>query len=181
LQRDSRSKELALDLKAASPDAALFCPQARFFKWRSALVTLKIIGFVLCGLMPALCQCTPADAAQMTRWGNNPKFAKEAKPMKALNGTVLEPSGHPLERTLVEVFDHPEMVSPDASPHSTGQSRLRACMTGNDGRVSFDLPDGRYELRFSKQGDWSATSVLVKIRKKSWHKKELTVYLTLSI
>jgi hypothetical protein len=124
------------------------------------------------------CQCVPATDTQVTIWGNNPVVRKEPKPLKLLKGTVITVQGTPLAGTLVEVFPLREAALP--GPNST-QRRLLGCVTTKDGDFSFDLPDGRYELRCSKDGGWRATSVLVEIRKKESSQKSLRVSLDLSI
>jgi hypothetical protein len=71
---------------------------------------------------------------------------------------------------LVEVFGHPELAQGGDQTRS-GQKRLKACVTQRDGRFSFDLPFGKYEVRCSKPVEWNCTSVIVTLSKQGSSKR----------
>jgi hypothetical protein len=91
--------------------------------------------------------------------------------LRTLTGFVI--AGYPEvseDDVLVEVFDHPELAQ-GGDPTRRGQKRVRACVTQRDGRFSFDLPFGKYELRCSKPVEWNSTSVIVTLSKQGSSKR----------
>ena len=103
------------------------------------------------------------------------------EPLKKLRGNVLLGSGKPelaKDGVLVEVFDRPELAT-GGDPTRQGQKRLIACVTRKDGRFSFNLPAGKYELRCSKPSEWNCTSVIVEINARG-SSKPLSVRLELA-
>ena len=142
---------------------------------------LFVLFSVVCAY-PTLGQCsTAASDSQTTHWGHQNAVYVHSEPLKRLRGNVLLGSGKPdlsKDGVLVEVFDHPELAM-GADPTRKGQKRLMACVTRKDGRFSFDLPRGKYELRCSKPTEWNCTSVIVEINGKG-SPKPLTVQLDLA-
>ena len=114
----------------------------------------------------AVGQCSTAASNSLTTyWGHQNAVYVNSEPLKKLRGNVLLGSGKPdvsKDGVLVEVFDHPELAM-GADPTRQGQKRLMACVTRKDGRFSFNLPAGKYELRCSKPIEWNCTSVIVEI------------------
>jgi len=115
------------------------------------------------GYIPALSQCVPASVE--TLWGGNENVViQEARSIRKVRGLVQDSQHTPVSGALVEVYDHPEIVLRNPSRTRTGQSRLAACITGDSGSFSLDVPPGRYELRLSKSAEWDVTSVLLTVR-----------------
>jgi hypothetical protein len=128
--------------------------------FREVLFVLFSIGCA----HPALGQCSTAASDSLTTyWGHQNAVYVNSKPLKKLRGNVLLGFGKPetsKDGILIEVFDHPELAM-GADPTRKRQRRLMACVTQKDGRFSFDLPPGKYELRCSKPTQWNCTSVIV--------------------
>jgi len=115
--------------------------------------------------------CEPAPDTRRTDWGHQNVVIIHSEPLRALTGFVM--AGYPEiseEDVLVEVFDHPELAQ-GGSQTRTGQKRLKACVTQKDGKFSFDLPFGKYEVRCSKPVEWNCTSVIVTLSKKGSSKR----------
>ena len=135
----------------------------------------RIALTVLFGLIfadVALCQCRPAPETRVTNWGHQNVVTVEGQPLRALNGVVQ--AGFPEapgENVLVEVFDHPELVSDLIVNRQSQQKRLKACITQKNGKFSFDLPPGNYELRCSKPIEWNCSSMIVTIDRKGGFKR----------
>ena len=132
---------------------------------RSPLLKFIFLGSFFAGPY-ALCQCTPSN--NTTIWGGNENVVQEMRgPMGSIHGTVMEDiqSHQPANGVLVEIYNHPEIVRQDSSPHRTGQTRIIGCITGQNGRFSFKLKSGDYELRASKAPDMKVTSILIRVRK----------------
>lgn len=121
-------------------------------------------------------QCTSAPETLHTSWGHIPVVIKTEKPVKTVRGIVVvfPTEDRPVDGVLVEIFDHAEQVHAVPGPQRRGQRRLAACVAGKDGRFSFDLPPGKYELRCSKEG-WNPTSLVVEVRKTGGSDKQLKV------
>ncbi len=139
---------------------------------------LLLVSAVL-GLSPyAFCHCSPASE-RTTSWGVQNVLIAEPEPFNNVRGLVTDINRHALPNTLIEVFDQPEIVRKDASPSRSGQKRLAACLTGQDGKFEFDLPQGEYEVRLSKPAEWNVTSVLVKVER-SARKRKIRIRLTIA-
>jgi hypothetical protein len=125
-------------------------------------------------------QCLPAPETRVTDWGHENVVSTDSQVLRKLSGVVLvafsEVKG---EDVLVEVFDHPELVEDLIEKRQTEQKRLVACVTQKDGKFSFDLPAGKYELRCSKPVAWKCSSVVVTINRKG-SSKHLKVTLQLA-
>ena len=130
---------------------------------RIALTVL--LGLIFADVAP--CQCRPAPDTRVTNWGHQNVVKVEAQPLRALSGVVQAGfTEAPGENVLVEIFDHPELVSDLIENRQRHQKRLLACITQKDGKFSFDLPPGKYELRCSKPIEWNCSSVVVTIDRK---------------
>ena len=132
---------------------------------------ILLVLLILTSTSAVLGQCKPAPDARTTDWGHQTVVMIHSKPLRTLNGMVI--AGFPGvsgEDVLVEVFDHPELAQ-EGNQTRTGQKRLKACVTQKDGRFSFDLPVGKYELRCSKPVEWNCTSVIVTLSKKGSSKR----------
>ena len=140
-------------------------------------LVLVILSVAVC----AQSRCTSTQT-QTTYWGHQNIVHVESKPLKKLQGGIILgfPTAAPIpkDRVLVEVFDRPELAE-DGNPNRGGQKRLMACLTAKDGRFSFDLPPGKYELRCSKASEWNCTSTIVEVSK-SGSSKGLSVRLELA-
>jgi len=146
----------------------------RFF---GASVKLATFLCVLLGVSyGTLGQCVPTSTLT-TYWGSENVVIEPSRPVQSMRGIVT--ADRPLEGVLVEIYDHPEVVRSDDSPGRSGQKRLAACVTTKNGRFSFSLPQGKYELRLSKPVEWNATSVLVEVRKSGGSRESIKVWLEL--
>jgi hypothetical protein len=133
--------------------------------------TILLVLLILTSTRAALAQCKPASDTRRTDWGHQNAVIIHSEPLRKLTGFVI--AGYPgvsQEDVLVEVFDHPELAQ-GGNLTRTGQKRLKACVTQRDGRFSFDLPFGQYEVRCSKPVEWNCTSVIVTLSKKGSSKR----------
>ena len=141
---------------------------------RIALIALLITCFG--GTLPVkpTCGCKSAAPNATTRWGGNEWIAyRQTGVFKSIRGQVVMPLAELNNDILVEVFDQPDYLIcewQDRNPNNctttppANQRRIAACATGKDGQFCFtNLPPGNYELRISKNGEWSPTHVYVSV------------------
>jgi hypothetical protein len=126
------------------------------------LVPVLVLFSVLAvGEGPQGTTCAPADDTEHTRWGHdNGVIDLQAKPVKALRGTVRAAHNQPVNGVLVEVYGYREgdtISNPDDMP---SRPRISACVTDATGAFGFRVPSGRYEVRVSGRW-WDTTSALV--------------------
>jgi hypothetical protein len=143
-----------------------------------------LFGFVFLVLYvvpSAQSKCDPVPQTRKTHWGLMDHVV-ESEPVKTLRGVVriFASPDPPQEGVLVEVYDHGEIALENARQDRSGQQRVMACVTGNDGEFAFDLPPGKYEVRASKNAGWDVTSVIVEVKKRGAKLKKLKVELHLS-
>ena len=124
------------------------------------------LGFIsMCALIsnkPALSQCTPT--VENTRSGGNMLVTVlEHKPVGAVHGIVQDARGYALPDVLVEVYDHPEVLTQSGTLDRAKQSRVAGCVTGESAVFSLKLRPGEYELRFIKGAGWDVTSYSIKV------------------
>jgi hypothetical protein len=119
--------------------------------------TILLVLLILTSTSAVLGQCKPAPDTRKTDWGHQ-------------NVVLAGYPGVSEEDVLVEVFDHPELAQ-GGDQTRTGQKRLKACVTQKDGKFSFNLPFGKYEVRCSKPVGWNCTSVIVTLSKKGSSKR----------
>ena len=120
----------------------------------------------LASAMAAKCKCKVADPKETTIWGGNQYVVLiNEKPYRSIHGMVkLGADEEPTEKALVEIFTNPEHLLDESFRPENGenQKRVRACITGADGKFCFDhLPAGKYELRVSISRGWDVTSEYV--------------------
>lgn len=130
-----------------------------------------LVLLILTSTSAVLGQCKPAPDTRKTDWGHQNAVMIHYEPLRTLTGLVI--AGYPgvsEDGVLVEVFDHPELAQGGDQTRS-GQKRLKACVTQRDGRFSFGLPFGKYEVRCSKPAGWNCTSVIVTLRKQGSSKR----------
>jgi hypothetical protein len=130
-----------------------------------------LVLLILTSTSAVLGQCKPAPDTRKTDWGHQNAVMIHSEPLRTLTGFVV--TGYPEvsgEDVLVEVFDHPELAQ-GGDQTRIGQKRVRACITQRDGRFSFDLPFGKYEVRCSKSVEWNCTSVIVTLSKQGSSKR----------
>jgi len=133
--------------------------------------TILLVLLILTSTSAVLGQCKLAPDTRRTDWGHQNVVIIHSEPLRTLTGFVI--AGYPGvsgEDVLVEVFDHPELAQ-GGDQTRTGQKRLKACVTQKDGKFSFDLPFGKYEVRCSKPVEWNCTSVIVTLSKKGSSKR----------
>jgi len=85
-----------------------------------------------------------------------------------LVGPVSIGEDMPVKDALVEVFDNPDYLLDEATmAHPPKQKRLRACITGTDGKFCMrNLPSGKYELRASVNAGIDVTHIYVVVDRK---------------
>jgi protocatechuate 3,4-dioxygenase beta subunit len=113
------------------------------------------------------CKCSPA-VGETTRSGANEHIVMgEKRKHTRIAGTVRDVNGKIIPDVLVEVFDKPDYLLlsyPQNVEKQTPQRRIAACVARDDGQFCFaNIPAGRYEVRFSKNGDWNHTSLVVSV------------------
>jgi hypothetical protein len=130
-----------------------------------ALLIAIIISSIALPL-PNVSQCGCRVSDESTRAGANENIviAPSAK-YHRLEGVVQDVNGQVLSDVLVEVLDNPDYLLlkyPESEEKKKEQRRLAGCVVGPDGKFCFTgLPPGKYELRFSKDGGWKRTQMLV--------------------
>jgi hypothetical protein len=143
-----------------------------------AALILASLGFVSSG--GQACRCTSAPE-ETTRWGGNEfDVYNEGGIYKTIEGSVRlnsSSSESDLEGILVEVFDKPDWLLCDVRPNNpnhcttrppSDQRRVAACTTRRGGEFCFKgLPAGSYELRISKDGQWSPAHVYLVVDPKA--------------
>ena len=85
--------------------------------------------------------CAVAKSADHTYWTHMYLVHEYPEPVTFLHGVVTAAGAEDktLDGVLVEVFDHAEIaLQSHGSRTRKGQKRLGACITGKDGRFSFD-------------------------------------------
>jgi len=133
------------------------------------------------------CTCIKLQPAETTHYGGNmePVFV-EKKAYRALRGAVFAPNETRVTGVLIEIFTHPEYLLSHAisSRGRPEQKRIAACRTGSKGEFCFtNIPDGRYELRSSKDTNkaWDVSRVYVIVDSTSGTQEELKIRMELGI
>jgi protocatechuate 3,4-dioxygenase beta subunit len=114
------------------------------------------------------CKCSPPAAGETTRSGANEHIVVLEKRKHArIAGNVRDVNGEILSDVLVEVFDKPGRLLlpyPQNIENQKPQRRIAACVVGSDGQFCFaNIPPGKYEVRFSKNGGWNHTSLVLSV------------------
>ena len=133
------------------------------------LVIPTALIFLFCLGSPSAqrCKCSPA-LDETTRSGANEHIViSEKQKHTRVAGFVRDVNGQTIPDVLVEVFDKPGYLLlpyPQNIEKQTPQRRIAACVVGNDGQFCFtNIPAGKYEVRFSKNGGWKHTSLVLTI------------------
>ncbi len=128
------------------------------------LIAVLIIPIALQLPNGSRCSCTSSDESTRAGANENIIIAQRAT-YSRLEGVIHDVNGGVLSDVLVEVFGKPDYLllkHPESEKKKKGQRRLAGCVVGADGKFCFSgLPDGKYELRFSKDGGWKHTQVYV--------------------
>ncbi|HEX8456456.1 MAG TPA: carboxypeptidase-like regulatory domain-containing protein [Pyrinomonadaceae bacterium] len=109
------------------------------------------------------CKCRAPERAAVTRAGYFEELVFEDETLyKSLRGVVHLPNDdRPMNDVLVELFTRP-------AGKSKKQHRIKACLTGEDGRFCFrGVSKGKCELRVSKNGGFEITHVYVVVDPKN--------------
>lgn len=144
------------------------------------LFALSFLGIFIAPSVLGDCKCLRPDKGETTHWGGNEMIVtQEEKSYRKLQGTIEMYDGRPLERALVEVFDHPDYLLDQSTSYKRDhpeQKRMGLCRTAADGKFCFrNLSSGSYELRSSLDSGWDVTHVYVVLNKKAGQKKSLHV------
>ena len=154
-----------------------------------------LLIFAVCLVAPIKdkkCDCRAAAANETTRAGGN-EWVVQQEPgvRRRIQGVVSMPLPELQEDLLVEVFDKPDYLlcewkanNPNrcTTKPSDDQRRLAACRTGKDGKFCFDdLPAGTYELRISKNQEWSPTHIYVVVDPKNPKSTNTPIEVSLNI
>jgi hypothetical protein len=117
------------------------------------------------GAATARANCTKAPDSQRCLGCAHEMITMEpAKSGTTVHGTVQDSQSKPFEGVLVEVFTHPEVVVPMLrSGASVEEFRVAACLVGKDGKFSFHLGPGKYEMRFSRSFEWNCTFLQIQV------------------
>ncbi|HTU35179.1 MAG TPA: hypothetical protein VMF66_15355 [Candidatus Acidoferrum sp.] len=134
----------------------------------STLVACQIAAVMLVitalGCVPARADCKKApESQQCLGCANMVVQMPDAESGTTVQGTVEGPYSVPMSGALVEVFLLSKNSVPLWKPESRGE-RIRACFVQTDGKFSFQLKAGKYEMRFSKS-NWNCTYQKVDVRK----------------
>jgi hypothetical protein len=122
--------------------------------------------------------CRVAGEHEHTAWDHILIQRVYPKKLAIVHGVVLAPGTGtaPMEDVLVELYDQPEIaLTAKTSSDREKQKRLAACVTGKDGKFSFDPRPGKYELRLSKHNEWRCTSIIIEVSETADRKTRLTV------
>ena len=114
------------------------------------------------------CRCQASAPGEITRPGANEEIVVADKLLHTkISGIVSEQNGNAISDVFVEVFDKPDYLLlpyPRNIEKHKLQRRIAACVVGADGSFCFtNIRAGKYEVRFSKDGGWNHTSVVVTI------------------
>ena len=127
------------------------------------------------------CKCLPAAADETTRNGANENIVIVEKQSYARIAGVVSAGNDRASDVLVEVFDNPDhllLSYPDSVDKRKAQRRIAACVVRDDGEFCFtNIPAGKYEVRFSKDGGWKHTSIVLTVggRKATREKLEIAM------
>lgn len=134
--------------------------------------TLRMIACCCClaASMLANAECKNAQVEDVPHGANETVELRQQK-LHRLFGTVQLPDGKPADDIVVEVYRR----SGSQSNHDVReQTRLAACVTGNDGGFSFiDIKPGRYLLIVgTRKADGMNELYVPIILKKSWWRRK---------
>ncbi|HZS28873.1 MAG TPA: hypothetical protein VFB76_16720 [Candidatus Angelobacter sp.] len=144
--------------------------------------TLRVIAGCCClaASMLANAECKNAQAADVPHGANETVELPQQK-LHSLFGTVQLPGGKAADDIVVEVYRRLESKGGDDARE---QTRLVACVTGNDGGFSFnDIKPGRYLLIVGtrKADGMNELYVPILLKKSWWRGKGSSLRLTLVI
>lgn len=113
-----------------------------------AILVIPTIGSA--ALQQRNCRCRKATADDQTIWGHIANQYEEERPVRSIQGTVLDPVDSPIEGALVEVFPDD---GKDSTPTSFSHRRVAACRVSADGKFCFTrVKPGKYILAVGARG-----------------------------
>ena len=151
------------------------------------LISSTLILVCLNGSLSAQrCRCAAPPPDETTRSGANENIVlSERRKYALIKGIVRDASGQILPDVLVEVFDNPNhllMPYPQNIEKQKPQRRIAACVVGSDGQFCFaNMPAGKYEVRFSKNGGWNHTSLVVSVAPRSRNATKRNLEITMQV
>ena len=133
------------------------------------IVAILAILFCSCLSRAQNYECVELKVDEGTRQGYSATIVYiQKKTYKFLRGTAVldAESKEPVAEVFVEVF---------AVDRKTKElKRVAGCRTGENGRFGFtDLAEGKYVLRFSKDGGFAITEIRVKVSPKSKRSEDI--------
>ena len=136
--------------------------------------------------LPSVCKCSPPAAGETTRSGANENIVvSEKRKHTRIAGIVRDVNGQIISDVLVEVFDNPDhllLPYPQNIKKPKPQRRIAACVVGNDGQFCFaNVPPGKYEVRFSKDGGWNHTSLVVSVAPRGRNATKRNLEITMQV
>jgi hypothetical protein len=98
------------------------------------------------------------------------------KPVTLFRGSVRAVSDQAVAGALVEVLDvgATARLPTETAEDARTRAKLAACITGQAGGFTFDLPPGPYELLASKP-DWNSTSVLIVVDARRGKRRDIVI------
>jgi hypothetical protein len=136
------------------------------------------------GLLVAFTACLPeCKKAQPEDVPHGANMLIEFKQQKVthVSGTVLQPNGEPAGDIVIEVYHHSGKLESSATVQPP---RLKACVTGDDGKFSFpELKSGQYVLRIGTRESIGVQKMLVPliVKRLAWPGKHSKLKLKLAL
>jgi hypothetical protein len=129
--------------------------------------------------------CKPVPLSTPTRWGGNETVVIDLSdhPSGSPRGEVVfetdpvegAPVIEPVEGALVQVFKQSLAGRSDKHEVRKNDHAITACLTRSDGKFSFDLAPGEYQIRASLNSGVDVTSVLIVVQSGMRHSPDIHV------
>ena len=131
------------------------------------------------------CKCSPGSRETTRSGANEHIVVSEKRKHIRIAGIVWDVNGEIISDVLVEVFDKPDhllLPYPQNIDQQQPQRRIAACVVGSNGQFCFaNIPPGKYEVRFSKNGGWNHTSLVVSVAPRSRNATKRNLEITMQV